>query len=484
MNQTESNDRKPTEKAFRERSSALLDFINASPTAFHAASVLAGRLEAAGFSKLAETEPWRLEPGRGYFVIRDDGALFAVRVGLEPPETAGFALVGAHSDSPALKLKPASESTKGNLVRVAVEVYGGPVLSTWLDRELSIAGRVSFRRNGGLASTLVDLKSPVAVIPSLAIHLNRDVNKGVELNPQTMLQALIAARVPSGSKDEIGVRGRDREEAGPGGRDAVSSGALAGSSVLSALVAEACGADPADLLDADLFLYDPRPGAFVGADGELLVSGRIDNLAGCDAALAALIDSPAVGATQVAVFFDAEEIGSRTPQGADGFFLRGLLDRVVSSYRRAGNSLCPSDAIHRAFAASVCVSVDGAHAFNPSYADRYDESSSPVLNGGPVVKRNASFRYASTARTSAAFRLICERSNVPCQTLQFRSDMVSGTTIGPISSAFTGIETVDVGNPMLAMHSIRETAGMFDQFWMVEALREFFSHSCNKDITF
>ncbi len=424
---------------------SLCDFLDACPTQFHAADALAAALQAHGAQALDERSAWTLEPGKAYYAARNGSGIVAFRMGGESPAQAGFALAGAHTDAPSLRVRPEKILRHKAGERIAVEVYGGPILSTWLDRPLALAGRVAVRGAGGLPELrLVNPSGPAAVIPNLAIHLNREVNKGFEYNVQNHLPALVAAPLAE-------------RRAGEG----VEPWALAAA-------ARDLGVPGRDILGAELFLVDASRAVILGSDGELINSGRIDNLAGCHAILSAFHSAPAGAHGQVAVFFDNEEIGSGTRQGADGLFLRDVLARICA---RSG---CDSEGFYRALAASFCVSVDAAQGWHPSYPEKYDDAFSPVLNGGPAVKANANFKYATDADSEARFRSCCEDAAVPCQKFAVRADMTPGSTIGPLSAALTGIRTVDVGVPLLAMHSIRETAGSYDHDFMTAALRRFF----------
>ncbi|HOX12374.1 MAG TPA: M18 family aminopeptidase [Spirochaetia bacterium] len=424
---------------------SLCDFLDASPTQFHAADALAAALQARGALALDERSEWNLEPGRTYYVVRNGSGLVAFRIGGESPARTGFALAGAHTDAPALRVRPEKSLRHRAGDRIAVEVYGGPILSTWLDRPLALAGRAAVRGSDGRPELrLVNPAGPAAVIPNLAIHLNREVNKGFEYNVQNHLPALVAAPLA------------DRRPA-----EGDAPWALAET-------ARNLGVPVRDILGAELFLVDASRAVILGRDGELVNSGRIDNLAGCHAILAAFNAAPPGAHGQAAVFFDNEEIGSGTRQGADGLFLRDVLARVCA---RSG---CDSEGFYRALAASFCVSVDAAQGWHPNFQEKYDEAYSPVLNGGPAVKANANFKYATDAESEARFRACCEDAAVPCQKFAVRADLTPGSTIGPLSSALSGIRTVDVGSPLLAMHSIRETAGSYDHDFMTAALRRFY----------
>jgi aspartyl aminopeptidase len=343
--------------------------------------------------------------------------------------------------------------------RVAVEIYGSPIVSSWLDRPLGLAGRVVVRTaSGGTEARLVNLARPVGVVPDLAIHLNRDVNKGFEYNAQTQLPVLVAAA------DE------------GGGLWAGAAGAAAGAKPgetgdvawALALVARELDVDPQAILGADLYFVDAQRLCFIGPESELINGPRLDDLLGCHAILEAFLEAPPAVHGQVACFMDNEEVGSRTIQGADSCFVRDLLGRICAL------SGCGTQDFYRALASSFCASVDVAQAFHPSYADKYDERYTPALNGGPSLKIDAAFRYATDAQSEARFRLLCADAGVACQKLMSRADMPPGKTIGPIGSSLTGIPTVDVGSPLLSMHAIRETAGARDHEAMIAALSALF----------
>jgi aspartyl aminopeptidase len=424
---------------------SLCDFMDASPTQFHAADAIAAALNARGALLLDEKLPWKLEAGRIYYVLRNGSGLVAFRMGQAKPQDSGFALSGAHTDAPSLRVRAEKILRHKAGDRVAVEVYGGAIVSTWLDRPLALAGRVAVRKpDGGIDLRLVNPSGPVAVIPNLAIHLNRDVNKGFEYNAQDNLPALIAAPLA------------DRRSSNDAAPWALAS------------AAQDLGIDPRDILGAELFLVDSSRAVILGGDGELINSGRIDNLAGCHAVLTAFCGASSGAHGQVAVFFDNEEIGSATRQGADGLFLRDVLARICSL------SGCDSEGFYRTLAASFCVSVDAAQGWHPGFVDKYDDQLSPVLNGGPAIKSNAAFKYATDAEGEARFRSLCEGAAVPFQKYSARADMTPGSTIGPLSSALTGVRTVDVGSPLLAMHSIRETAGSYDHDFIIAVLRRFY----------
>lgn len=422
-----------TETAFGDD---LLRFLGAAPTPHHAVAELSRRLTGAGFRRLDEAEEWRLDSGARYFVIRD-GSLVAFSLGADP-RTAGWRMVGAHTDSPCLKIKPQPECRKNGCLQLGVEVYGGALLNPWFDRDLSLAGCVSFRAAGQVKSALVDFRRPLAVIPSLAIHLDREANEKHPVNAQQHLPAIL---------------GRDQEGSN------FSLRAL----LLERLREEQPDAGAEEVLDYDLSLYDTQPPAVVGLNGEFLCAARLDNLLSCHTAVRAIIEHD-VALPCLLVLSDHEEVGSRSHTGAQSPFLRAVLERLSGT----GESL--QHAIRR----SLLVSCDNAHGIHPNHADRHDANHAPLLNGGPVIKVNAGQRYATTGETAARFREMCRRAGVPLQNFVMRSDLACGSTIGPLAAAEIGVRTVDVGIPQWAMHSIRETAGTQDLAHLYNALREFF----------
>ncbi len=417
----------------------LLDFIDASPTPWHATAECVRRLEAAGYRALDEREPFELAAGDKVFVVRGGSTVVALELGTEPPSQGGFRLVGAHTDSPNLRVKPKGEAGAHGVRQIAVEPYGGVLLHTWLDRDLSIAGRVVVRRDGALEPKLVRIDRPVCRVASLAIHLNRTVNEeGLKLNAQSHLAPHLAL-----------------ESAGP--------------ETIVSLVATAAGVAPADIYGHDLCLYDVVPAARGGAHEELIFAPRLDNLASCHAGLSALVASTgAVRSTRGVVLYDHEEIGSMSKQGADSPLLADVLERVALA-RDAR-----SDAGHRALARSFLISADMAHAVHPNWSDRHEPTHMPRLGAGPVIKSNQNQRYATDGESAARFAAWCQAADVVPQHFVTRSDLACGSTIGPITAGRLGVATVDVGNPMLSMHSIREMAGAADVAPMIAVMRAFF----------
>jgi aspartyl aminopeptidase len=345
-------------------------------------------------------------------------------------------IAGAHTDSPSLKLKTDGGSWKEGSARVSTEVYGAPVVSSWLDRELSVAGVVNIRKKTW-SRRLFDYGKPIAVVPNLAIHMNRDVNKGYEYNEQNHLQAV------------LGISKSDKDP-------------------LRTLVSAHLNIDPSDTGEMDLFLYDPAGGSYLG--DEYFVSPRIDNLAMCHSILHALTSSDPAPFTQMGVFYDNEEIGNLTYQGANSSYLSEILERIVL----AGGGASRED-YFMAKAASFLISADGAHGVHPNFSDKHDPDYLPRLNGGPVIKFNANYKYSTTSETSLIFHQLCDELSIPVQKFVVRSDMPCGSTIGSISSSILGIKTVDVGNSMWAMHSIRETYGMKDHLLMNKVLTHYFN---------
>jgi len=426
----------------------LLAYIDASPTPYHAVAEAARRLEAVGFRRLIEDDPWRLSAGDRVYVSRADGSLIGLRIGAESPVRSGFRLIGAHTDSPNLRVKPLPDVTAHGYRQLAMEPYGGLLLHTWLDRDLSLAGRVSLHTPAGLRAVLVDLRRPLLHVPSLAIHLYRELaQEGLKLNPQ---------------QHAVPIMGFDLEEAG----------ASLATLLADELTRQGCaGCEPRDILAFDLMAYDTQPACVSGARGEFIHAPRLDNLASCHAALTALAGTSdgAPAATCGVVLYDHEEVGSRSAQGAAGPFLVDTLARVVDACGGA-----EPQALARAAARSLLVSADMAHAVHPNYPEKHETGHRPVIGRGPVIKVNANQSYATDAETAGRFRALCQECGIEPQHYVVRSDLPCGSTIGPVTAARAGIRAVDVGNPMLAMHSCREVAGTADVEPMIRVLRCFF----------
>jgi len=423
--------------------SRLLEYLDDSPSPFHAAKEAARQLEEAGFAPIDEAAaPASLAPGARAYVLRG-GSVVAFRVGSEPVAEAGFRIVTAHTDSPSLRVKPQPLVRDQGYVRLGVEPYGGLIVATWTDRDLGMAGRVVIRTEEGLDQGLVDFRQPLCRIPNLAIHLNRKVNEeGLKLNEQTHLPAVFALA-------------GDDEKDDPFRR----------------LLAEEVDCDPDALLAWDLCLYDLAPATLAGAHQEFISSSRLDNLASCHAGLEALVGQKADAlptSTAVLALFDHEEIGSRTSRGAQSSLLEAVLRRVVEQgeNRAAGG-------LDRALANSWMISVDMAHAVHPAHKDKHDPEHMPHLNKGPVIKQNVNARYTTESESAALFLWLCEQVEAPCQWFVNRSDLACGSTVGPMVAANLGLRSVDVGNPMLAMHSVREMAGSEDHPHMARVLGAF-----------
>jgi aspartyl aminopeptidase len=423
--------------------SDLVSFLDASKTPYHAVREVAGRLTRAGFRQFREQDPWQVEPGTRGFVVRAGGSIVAFEVGAKAPADAGFVLLGAHTDSPNLRLKPQPDLTSVGYRQLAVEVYGGVLLSTWLDRDLSIAGRVVLA-DGSVQ--LIDLERPLCRVPNLAIHLNRDVNSaGLLLNAQTHVLPVLGL------------------ESQPGGLAEILSEGLKDTA--------ASGARVEDVLGFDLCLYDTQRATFAGSRNEFLLSSRLDNLASCHAALHALLAASSnPDATRIVALYDHEEVGSQSASGARSLFLSDLLERLARSFAPQDASALP-----RAIARSLLVSADMAHAVHPNYPDKHDKQHRPLLGKGPVLKVNVNQSYASDGPAVAAFTRACRAADVAPQHFSSRNDSPCGSTIGPISAARLGLRAVDVGNPMLSMHSCREMAAVADVAPMIRVLTRLFS---------
>jgi aspartyl aminopeptidase len=417
----------------------LLAFIDAAPSPFHAVATIVARLEAAGFEGLDERDSWALRPGDRRFVVRDGATIAAFRVGTASPAEAGFRLVGAHTDSPTFTVRPRPDTARSGYRLVGVEPYGGVLLHTWFDRDLTLAGRVAVRDGEGISTRLVHLPGAPLRIPSLAIHLDRDIrSEGFKPNPQ---QHLVPVWSPETGRDAAAVDG------------------------LLAVLAEHLGLTDDAILGHDLVLADTQPAALGGQDDAWVLAPRLDNLASCHAGLHALLEAPSAAATQVLVANDHEEVGSGSAEGARGPFLEDVLRRVCAA---CGDT--DPQAVPRAIASSVLVSSDMAHAVHPNYAERHEPEHRPRLSGGPVLKVNPNQAYATDARSGAWFAAACADAGVPLQHFVTRADLPCGSTIGPLTATRLGVATVDVGNPMLSMHSCREQAAVADIAPMVAAL--------------
>lgn len=428
---------KNTEQKF---TTDLLQYLNDSPTAFHAVENAAALLRENGFQELKETERWALQAGRRCFVVKNSSAIIAFTVGEGDLAKEGFRMIGAHTDSPGLKIKPgACTVTPDGYVKVNVEVYGGAILQTWFDRPLALAGRLVIKENGVLREKLIKIDKPVFMIPNLCIHFSRDKNEKGACNKQTEILPLLSMK-------EEGVEKED---------------------YLMTLLRDETGIEKTDIADYELFLYEYQKGIFTGKKQEFISASRIDDLSMVYAGLSALTEAQTGAGCQVLAAFDNEEVGSTTAQGANSGLLLHLLNRICK------NLGMTDEGYFQAVANSTSISADLAHAVHPNYSDKHDTETRPVLGGGPVIKYSASQRYATTAFSAAYFAAACECAGVPYQKFVNRNDIVGGSTIGPALSGLTTIPTVDMGAPILAMHSIREFGAVAD---MVDTKQAFLAY--------
>ena len=416
--------------------SNLLQFLNLSPTPFHAVQSIKHQLVESGFLELRESQLWETEQGGKYYVTRGETSIVAWIQGESLPDY-GAHIVGAHTDSPNLRLKPHPNITRSGYRQLGVEVYGGVLLGTWTDRDLSLAGRVFVESENGLKTYPLLCNRPLVRIPQLAIHLNREVNdKGLQLNKQKHLPPILTKSQNWETED-----------------------------ALKFWLAEELDLEASKIRSWDLSLYDTQSAQCWGPDLEFIASARLDNLFCCFTGLQAFCHSNSPKPwTQVLVCYDHEEIGSQTTEGAHSSFLEFVIRRL------AEQTEC-RQAYERAVANSILVSADMAHAVHPNYSEQHDPNHFPQMNEGPVIKRNSQGRYATSAKTEAWFEQICYESNVPVQKFVMRTDLACGSTIGPITAARLGVETVDVGAAMLAMHSIRETCGSLDVDYLIKAFQ-------------
>ncbi|MBE0498892.1 MAG: M18 family aminopeptidase [Campylobacterales bacterium] len=413
-----------------EFNDGVLEFLRESPTPFHATMKLSQRLEEAGFIRLDEASSWSLSAGNRYYLTRNDSSVIAFIYGEENICETGIAMVGAHTDSPCLKLKPNALTYKKSYIQLGVEVYGGALLHPWFDRDLSLAGRVSgLNEKGDLVHSLIDFKSAIATIPSLAIHLDRDANTAHSINAQTDIPPIVMQSEEGCSFEQILCKESGLKE----------------------------------VLDFELLFYDTQPPAFIGLNREFLASARLDNLLSCYVGLSAITQA-STRKSALLICSDHEEVGSNSASGAAGPFLETFLKRVLPDH----------EAYARMIDASMMISADNAHGLHPNFEAKHDENHGPILNQGPVIKLNANQRYASNSQTVSMFKLLCKQSGVPYQSFVTRTDMGCGSTIGPITATRIGVKTLDVGLPTFAMHSIRELAGDKDAHMLYRVLKHYF----------
>ncbi|RUR29891.1 M18 family aminopeptidase [Vreelandella nanhaiensis] len=420
-----------------DRLTRLCDFLRQSPTPWHATQAMTERLEKAGFQRLEETANWQLTSGQRYYVTRNDSSIIAFQLPSGTLKT--LRMLGAHTDSPGLRLKPNATQYSAGWLQLGVQVYGGVLLAPWFDRDLGLAGRVHVRHfDGRMESVLLNVERPIAMVPSLAIHMDRDVNAGRAINPQTQMAPVL-----------------------------LQSDSAKFSGLLATWLEEQHGMRDVDVVDFELGFYDVQPPSLVGVRQELVASARLDNLLSCFIGLEALLESDgSQGALLVAN--DHEEVGSASACGAQGPFLGDVLKRI--NVQVGGGS---EESLIQLIQSSIMISCDNAHGLHPNFRDKHDERHGPVINGGPVIKVNANQRYATNSVTGALFRDVCREADVPVQSFVTRADMGCGSTIGPITATEVGVPTLDIGVPQWAMHSIRETAGTRDVEYLTRALKVF-----------
>jgi aspartyl aminopeptidase len=428
----------------REQAQDLLDFIYASPSPWHATASIERKLLEFGFQRLQEKAEWSLLKSGRYYVVRDDSSLVLFVLGQKPLTETGFKILGAHTDSPGLRLKPNPLLQGDNIQRLALEIYGGPILSSFTDRDLSLAGRIAYLDDADkISSRLLHFEQSLLRLPNLAIHMNRAVNEdGLKLNKQTELAAIFSADVDQQLQDHY----------------------------FPDLLEQSSGIAAERILSWELNVFDTQKGCFWGADQAFFANSQLDNLASCHAALSALLHEDCLNsnATLVCAFFDHEEVGSESSKGAGGSFLPDVLRRIAAATETGPQGL------QRALANSFLVSADMAHAYQPNYPGSYEGNHKVIVNQGPVIKINANHRYSTECLSEAQFIQYCRQARVPYQKYAHRGDLPCGSTIGPITASKLGIRSVDVGSPMWAMHSLRESAGVLDHHYMILALSCFF----------
>lgn len=423
---------------------SLLKFMDSSVCNFLAVDTIKKVLVANGFTEKRLEDAFTCQAGEKFFVTKNDSAIFAVTVGSKPVSETGFKIISAHSDSPCFRIKPNPEMVSGDgLVRLNTEVYGGPILYTWFDRPLSLAGRVILKGKSALhpVTRLLKIDNPILVIPHLAIHFNRSVNEGNPLSKQ---------------KDMLPILTR-------------ISSSLEANNLLINYVAKSLDVSVADILDFDLFVYDTEKACVVGLNDEFVLSGRLDDLSMAHAAITAITEATDSEATCVSAIFDNEETGSGTKQGAHSPVLTNILRRVATCQGVDFDGFC------RAVSKSFLISADNAHAFHPNYGEKYDPTNHPAIGGGPVIKINANCKYMTDAHSAAIFKSLCIEAGSPYQYFVNHSDVAGGSTLGNIFTGQLDIEGVDVGSPLLAMHSVRETASTDDHVNMIKVFKHFFS---------
>ncbi len=425
---------------YLEQARELLDFIDKSPGIFHVTENIIIELEKAGFAELKEKDSWKLEAGKGYYVVRNRAAIIAFRLPeISADSVKGFHMIATHGDSPCFKLKERPEMQQDNrYIKLNTEKYGGMLLSTWFDRPLSVAGRVVVREGEVLKAVTVNVDRDLLVIPSLAIHMNKEANKGMEFNPQVDMLPLFA---------QTGEEEPEKE--------------------LLKIVAESAGVSAEDILGQDLFVYVRDKGRFVGMDGEFILAPRLDDLQCVYAGLQAMLESVPKEYINVFAVFDNEEVGSGSRQGADSDFLQDTLERICATAENGRGFYL------RLMADSFMLSADNAHAVHPNHPEKADPTNRPYLNGGPVLKFHAGQKYTTDGMTAAYVKNMCRQAEIPLQTYTNRSDMAGGSTLGNIATSHVSVASADIGLPQLAMHSAVETAGVKDLYYGIELFKIF-----------
>lgn len=459
----------------------LVDFLNASPTAFHAVDEAKRRLKAAGFEHISEREDWSLESGKKYFFTRNHSTIVAFAIGKRYVAGNGFHIVGAHTDSPCLKVKPVSKIAKGGYLEVGVQTYGGGLWHTWFDRDLTVAGRLLVRevKDGAVSYShrLVRIEEPILRIPTLAIHLDRGVNDGFKVNTQSHLVPVLATSIKAELQKLVEENGATEASSGKEKNEKKNADKQKHHTILLQLIADKACCKPDEICDFELQICDTQPSLIGGAKKEFIFSGRLDNLCMSFCSLKALIDSTASenslddeSNVRMVALFDHEEVGSNSAQGAGSPAMLDALSRITKSF-----SISDPKLLEKAIQRSFLVSADMAHALHPNYMDKHEENHQPKLHSGLVIKHNANQRYATNAITAFIFREIAERHKLPVQDFVVRNDMPCGSTIGPILASGVGIRTVDVGAPQLSMHSIREMCGVDDATHSYEHFKAYFN---------
>lgn len=422
----------------------LVDFLYDSPSACHGVKATEKILNENGFVEIKEADKWNLEAKGKYYIVKNDSALIAFEIGTGDIEETGFRLIGAHTDVPGFRIKPNPQMiSEGKYVKLNTEVYGGPILHTWYDRPLAIAGKVSLKGASPLKpeTRLVNINKPLLIIPSLAIHMNREINNGYKINAQVDTLPLLGLINDKLEKEDY----------------------------LMNILCEELQVNKEDILNFELGLYEYERGSLIGMNEELISSGRFDDMWMVYAGIKALVDSRENAATKIMICVDNEEIGSLTAEGANSTLLNNILERIALGLGK------DREGYYRTLANSIMISADLAHAVHPNLGDKHDPTNRPVLEGGPVLKIAASGSYSTDSFNGAVFAGVCEAAGVPFQKFVNRSDVRGGTTIGPVTAANLTIPVIDMGAPILGMHSIRELATVKDNYYTVKAFTEFFS---------